>query len=87
MPKGTWHVETGILRARQWGYALERHDGGMWQLDVPGSARRYLGMRVTVEGRRSGFDMLDVHRIWPVDRPIESPWRRWPTLIRRFGLS
>ena len=86
MPKGTWHVETGILLARQWGYALET-DGGMWQLDVPGSARRYLGMRVMVEGRRSGFDMLDVHRIWPIDRPTEGPSRRWPTLLRRFGLS
>ncbi len=87
MPKGAWHVETGILRARQWGYALERHDGGMWQLDVPGSARRYLGMRVTVEGRRSGFDMLDVHRIWQVDELGKRPLRGWSALFRRFSLG
>ena len=87
MPKGTWHVETGLLRARQWGYALETDDGGMWQLDAPGSARRYLGMRVMVEGRRSGFDLLDVYRICPIDRPPKGLLPSWPTLFRRLRLS
>ena len=78
-----------MLRTRQWGYALETDGGGIWQLDMPGSARRYLGMRVTVEGRRSGFDLLDVHRIWPVDRPTKGLIHRWSSLRRagHFGLS
>ena len=82
-------METGMLRTRQWGYALETDGGGIWQLDMPGSARRYLGMRVTVEGRRSGFDLLDVHRIWPVDRPTKDLLHRWSSLrhARHFGLS
>ena len=82
-------METGLLRTRRWGYVLETDAGGMWQLDMPGSARRYLGMRVTVEGRRSGFDLLDVHRIWPVDRPTKGLLHRWSSLRRprRFGFN
>ena len=72
-------METGILRPGQWGYALETDGGGMWQLDLSGSARHYLGRRVTVEGRRSGFDLLDVHRIWPV-----GPQKAGFTAGRRF---
>ena len=63
MPRGTRHVETGILRPGQWGYSLEMDGGGVWQLDVSHSARRYLGQRVTVEGVRSGFNLIDVERI------------------------
>lgn len=65
MPRGTRHVETGILRFGTWGYSLEVDDGGVWQLDVTRSPRRYLGQRVTVEGFRSGFDLIDVHRVGP----------------------
>lgn len=87
MPKGAWHVETGILRTHRWGYALETDGGGMWQLDLSGSARRYLGMRVTVEGRRSDFNLLDVHRIYPIDRPVDRLLRLQPTTrrLRRLG--
>lgn len=64
MPRGTRHVLSGMLRPGKWGYALEIDDGGVWQLDMGGrSARCWLGQRVTVEGVRSGFDLIDVHRI------------------------
>ena len=85
MPRGARHVETGILRPGKWGYALETDGGGMWQLDVAGSARRYLGRRVTVEGTRSGFDLLDVHHICPGDRLAERPSGGWSGLLRRLG--
>ncbi|MFC3792222.1 DUF5818 domain-containing protein [Sphingobium agri] len=87
MPRGLCHVETGILRPGRWGCALETDGGGIWQLDAPRAARRYLGMRVKVEGRRSGFDLLDVHRISPIDPPIKQPLRRWRQLLGRFGLG
>lgn len=87
MPRGARHVETGILRPGRWGYALETDGGGTWQLDAPGSARRYLGKRVTVEGTRSGFDLLDVHRICLGDRLAQRPGGRWSALIRRLGLG
>ena len=66
MPKGTRHTLVGTLRRTRVGYALEMPDGGVWQLDVGWSwnARRNLDRRVTVEGVRSGFDLLDVTRIW-----------------------
>jgi len=86
MPRGARHVETGILRPGKWGYALETDGGGMWQLDIAGSARRYLGRRVTVEGTRSGFDLLDVHRICPGDRLAERPSGGWSDLLRRLGV-
>ncbi len=65
MPRGTRHVETGILRPSQHGlYALEMDGGGVWQLDVGWwKARRLIGQRVTVEGTRGGFDLLDVDDI------------------------
>ncbi|WP_255356005.1 DUF5818 domain-containing protein [Erythrobacter sp. AP23] len=66
MPRGARHIETGTLRPGRWGYSLEMDGGGVWQLDITRSARRYLGQRVTVEGVRSGFDLIDVHRIRPV---------------------
>ena len=85
MPRGARHVETGILRPGKWGYRLETDGGGMWQLDVAGSARRYLGRRVTVEGTRAGFDLLDVHRICLGERLAELPSGGWSDLLRRLG--
>lgn len=63
MPRGTHHVVTGILRPSQYGlYALEVEGGGVWQLDVGWGwkARKLVGQRVTIEGTRSGFNLLDV---------------------------
>ena len=69
MPRGTRHVLTGTLRQTRFGHALEMDGGGVWQLDAPWSAaKRHCNQRVTVEGTRSGFNLLDVHRIAPVDR-------------------
>jgi len=63
MPRGTRHTLTGTLRWTRFGYALEMDDGGIWRLDVGWGwkARRNIGRRVTVEGVRSGFDLLDVY--------------------------
>lgn len=88
MPRGVRHIETGILRPGRWGYSLETDSGGVWQLDVARSARRYLGQRVTVEGIRSGFDLLDVHRVGPgnsLPRKHPSPFRS--NLNRLVSLS
>lgn len=65
MPKGTRHTLTGTLRRARFGYALEMDGGGVWRLDVGWGwkARRNLNRRVTIEGLRSGFDLLDVHRL------------------------
>ena len=48
MPRGTHHVETGLLLCDGPGLVLQRDDGGHWRLDAPG---------------RAGFDLLDVVRI------------------------
>ena len=65
MPRGTRHTLTGTLRWRRHGYTLEMDDGGVWRLDVGWGwkVRCNLDMRVTVDGIRSGFDLLDVQRI------------------------
>lgn len=67
MPRGARHIETGTLRVGRWGYELEMEGGGVWRLDVTGSVRRLVGQRVTVEGTRAGFDLLDVTRMRTLD--------------------
>ena len=65
MPLGTLHNVTGLLVVDGLGFALEVDGGGRWRLDVPDhrSAATYAGRRVTVAGRRAGFDLLDVNAI------------------------
>lgn len=65
MPRGTRHTLTGTLRWTRLGYALEMDGGGVWRLDLGTiwRLRRYVDRSVTVEGVRSGFDLLDVHRL------------------------
>lgn len=77
MPKGTIHRETGILRRATLGYALEMDGGGRWMLDISGSVRKLIGKRVTIEGKRMGFDLIFVDRIW-FDGKLWPPgiWRR-----------
>ena len=77
MPKGARHIETGILRPGCWGYSLHMDGGGIWELDVTSSPRKFLGRRVTVEGTRAGFNLLDVTRIWPAGEmpPANKNWR------------
>lgn len=65
MPRGTQHTLTGTLRRTRLGYALEMEGGGVWKLDLGTMWRTgcYVDRRVTVEGTRSDFDLLDVHRL------------------------
>ncbi|WP_108812277.1 DUF5818 domain-containing protein [Sphingorhabdus sp. Alg231-15] len=79
MPKGTIHRETGKLRRAPLGYALEVDGGARWMLDINGSVRQLIGKRVTVEGKRMGFDLIYVDRIWHEGKP----WRR--SWLSRFG--
>ena len=65
MPRGTHHRLTGRLMETQRGLVLEMDDGGSFELDTNRSARKLLGMRVTLEGTRSGFNLIDVERIEP----------------------
>lgn len=66
MPKGTRHTVTGILCPSRGGlYALKVDGGGVWQLDCGWGwkARKLIGRRVSLEGTRAGFDLLNVERI------------------------
>lgn len=67
VPRGSRHLETGILLEGPFGLILRRDDGGEWQLDAPVHARRLLGQRVRLEGVRDGFDLLAVQTIEPVN--------------------
>jgi hypothetical protein len=98
MPLGTRHIETDILRPDCWGYSLHMDGGGIWELDVTRSPRKLLGQRVTVEGTRAGFNLLNVDLIRlesahplpsPVNRrSIRPPYRRAKgTPLRLCGLA
>jgi hypothetical protein len=63
MPLGSFHRETGLLLLQRGSPILQRDDGGRWRLDMVGRYEELLGRRVTVEGTRSGFDLLDVARV------------------------
>lgn len=60
MPRGTRH--RGTLRRTRPAIRLI-NDGGVWRLDVGRGwkARRQIDRRVTMEGARSGFNLLDVY--------------------------
>jgi hypothetical protein len=36
-------------------------DGGVWALDHDRNATKLVGLRVVIEGTRSGFDRIDVN--------------------------
>lgn len=71
MPMGTRHTVTGELRwdDRNCIHRLEVGGGAFWFVDISGRTRHLIGQRVTVEGTRSGFNVLDVDRIWQGDGP------------------
>ena len=63
MPMGTHHRETGLLMMARCGYELRVDGGGVWALDFNRNPKALLGRRVTVEGTRGGFDLLNVRTI------------------------
>lgn len=94
MPTGTRYTVTGELcwDARIGMYRLELGDGAYWFVDVSGRTRHFVGKQVTVEGARSGFNLLDVDRIWLGDGPppprssLTARLRRmWPSFAARIG--
>lgn len=68
MPRGTDHSVTGLLVTDGHAFALDVDGGGRWRLDVRDhrAATRLADCRVTVSGRRAGFDLLDVEAITPL---------------------
>lgn len=67
MPLYAFYEETGTLMEDSVPgmLKLRRDDGGVWRLDSSLAARRLIGQRVHVRGKRSDFDMLDVYTITP----------------------
>lgn len=65
MPKGTKHVEEGMLLMDRGQLVLERACGGTWRLDVGWRIRRLVGRRVRIVGVRADFDLLDVKSATP----------------------
>jgi hypothetical protein len=65
MPKGSRHVETGLLLEgqRPTNLILQRDDGGVWQLDASAAVWAFLGKRVRICGLRAGFDLLEVEHV------------------------
>lgn len=63
MPRGTSHEVTGLLlQDRNW-LVVDVDGGGTWRLDTGWGARRLLGHRVRIVGKRDDFDLLAVKRI------------------------
>lgn len=66
MPRGTEHVEEGMLLMDRGQLVLERAYGGTWRLDAGWRARKLLGRRVRITGIRDGFDLLAVMSVTPL---------------------
>lgn len=76
MPRYTRHQETGLLQHNHFGFVLDMGGGAFWVLEcwsVP-RAKHYLGQRVTVDGTRIGFNILDVDRMWRAEEPRPLTW-------------
>ena len=91
MPRGTRHTLTGKLGwdARNHIHVLNLEGGGYWLVDMPRRAARLIGHEVTVEGVRSGFNLLHVSRVLAVDRtsrqqPHRSVVAKLLTRLRSF---
>ncbi|RYD98937.1 MAG: hypothetical protein EOP50_04620 [Sphingobacteriales bacterium] len=54
---------TGRLMQEPQGLVLDVDGGGVYALEVRRSAHKLVGLRVIIEGERSGFDLLEVSRI------------------------
>lgn len=72
MPIGSDIQESGLLLQVGSGLVLRRDGGGRWRLNAPRKAEHLVGRRVTIKGKRSGFDILDVSEIYPEgDEPAQ----------------
>lgn len=60
---------TGTLEQGPTGLVLRTDGGGTWELDATRQARKLVGARVEVVGRRSGFNGLACEQIWPAGQP------------------
>jgi len=69
MPLGVGLSLEGLLLEDGRQLYLRMDDGGMWRIEAGWRARRLLGRRVRIEGRRDGFDLVTTKRIVPVDMP------------------
>lgn len=86
MPRGTRHTLTGTLgwNERNRIHVLNMEGGGYWFVDMPGRTRHLIGREVTVEGMRSGFNLLDVHRLLAIDgAPVRSRREELLALLRK----
>ncbi len=85
MPRGTRHIETGTFRRNHFGFVLEMDGGGFWELEFRPmrGASRYLDQRVTVEGIRLGFNLLEVVRI-KRDEDEWLPEQNWKVWFNRW---
>ncbi|MGY5799638.1 DUF5818 domain-containing protein, partial [Rheinheimera faecalis] len=75
---GTRHVITGALRWDdcQFIHRIDVEGGGFWFVSMPRAAVALLGQRVTADGVRTGFNILDdvaVRAIDATDDATERP--------------
>ena len=68
MPMGSRHRLEGLLLDSKRGLVLQMDDGGVWALDHDRHAAKMVGLRVVVEGTRSGFDRIDVDYLSSITR-------------------
>ena len=66
MSRGQQYIETGVVETGGYGFILRMPGGGEWWLD--GRYRKLrgrLGLPTTIRGTRSGFNLIDVQKVWP----------------------
>ncbi|HEX4693582.1 DUF5818 domain-containing protein [Sphingomonas sp.] len=79
VPIGTEHVVTGLLLVDRDRPVLNVDGGGTWRLELCSFAGQHFGDRVTIKGRRVGFDVLEVDwiRRSGTSHPTPLSWWRW----------
>lgn len=62
MSIGSKHYIVGILHTSPLGYELQECNGGVWELEFGLFSRpsRFIGRRISIEGRRAGFNLIEV---------------------------
>jgi hypothetical protein len=69
MPLGMDLSLEGLLQEKGRQLYLRMDDGGGWRVDAGWSARKLLGRRVRIEGRRDEFDLMTAKRNVPANMP------------------